>query len=66
MALLTLDPLSMAVGQKVISVLEHILGRTGPLKLTCELAEDSGREISYLDITSLYPYSNFVTGNAVL
>lgn len=37
-------------------------GRTGPLKMVCDLsASHSGKRISYLDVQSLYPYTNYVT-----
>lgn len=37
-------------------------GRTGPLKMVCDFTKsNSGKKISYLDVQSLYPYTNYVT-----
>lgn len=37
-------------------------GRTAPLQMVCDLSgTDGSRELSYLDVQSLYPFTNFTT-----
>lgn len=37
-------------------------GRTGPIRMTCDISDKSSdREITYLDVQSLYPFTNFST-----